>query len=78
MIEPTNIPLFKVRNISPELEEKIKNDNKIRRENKIKMTKENEDKAKEDLEEENERKMEQLRLEYQDNNDSEDRISDIK
>ena len=78
MIEPPNIRLFEVGNISNELEEKIKNDSRIRHENKIKMIKDNEDKANEEIEEQNLKDIQQMRLEYEDINQTQDRISDTE
>jgi len=77
MVEPPNLPLFEVGNISEELETKVKNDSKIRRENKIKNLKDMQEKAIKDIKADNIKDIEQMRLEFVDLSESQDKISDI-
>ena len=71
-IEPPNLPLFEVGELDPDIENKIKNDEKIRRETKIKNIKEYNTEGKHN---DNQEEIQKMVLEYNDNDDLEDNIS---
>ena len=78
MIEPPNLPLFEVGDLSNDLEEKLKTDEKVRRDNKIKHLKNIEESDKEKEDAENQDEIQKMILEYQDINESQDNLSDTE
>ena len=78
MVEPPNLPLFEVGNLSKDLENKVKNDSKQHRENKIINIKDNQAKALKSIEDENIKDIEQMRLKFEDLEESQNKISDIE